>query len=141
MEMKLFGIKFRPLEDVKCVLVGMLISGFVLGSCSRLTFADVKEGFASMGSSVDYTMGDGVKGSYDTRKLDSVAPNLESNTAGALPLAPGEMFFFAKNEFKPECCVPSFSSVSSADGCACVTKEQVDYINMRGGNRTCSSIY
>ena len=48
---------------------------------------------------------------------------------------------FAKNEFKPECCVPPFSGVSSADGCACVTKEQVDYINMRGGNRSSSSIY
>ena len=139
--MKLFGIKFRPLVVVLCVLVGMLISGFVLGSCSRLTFSDVKEEFASMGSSVDYTMGHGVKGSYDTRKLDSASPNLESNTAGPLPLAPGEMFFFAKNEFKPECCVPAFSNVSSADGCACVTKEQVDYINMRGGNRSCSSVY
>ena len=141
MEMKLFGIKFRPLVVVMCVLVGMLISGFVLGSCSRLTFADVKEGFASMGSEIDYAMGKDVKGSYDTRKLESVSPNLESNTAGALPLAPGEMFFFAKNEFKPECCVPPFSSVSSADGCACVTKEQVDYINMRGGNRSCNSVY
>jgi len=129
MEMKLFGIKFRPLVVVMCVLVGMLISGFVLGSCSRLTLADVKEGFASMGSSVDYAMGQGVKGSYDTRKLDSVAPNLESNTAGALPLAPGEMFLFAKNEFKPECCVPSFSSVSSADGCACVTILQFCLLN------------
>jgi len=141
MEMKLFGIKFRPLVVVMCVLVGMLISGFVLGSCSRLTLADVKEGFASMGSSVDYTMGQGVKGSYDTRSLDSASPNLDSNKAGALPLAPGEMFLFAKNEFKPECCVPSFSSASNADGCACVTKEQVDYINMRGGNRTCGSVY
>ena len=51
------------------------------------------------------------------------------------------MFLFAKNEFKPECCVPSFSSASNADGCACVTKEQVDYINMRGGNRSCGSVY
>ena len=80
-------------------------------------------------------------GSYDTRHLNNIAQNLEANHGPALPLPPGEMFFFADNKFKPECCVPPFSSVSSSDGCACVTKEQVDYINMRGGNRTCSEVF
>ena len=141
MEMKLLGFKFRPMVVVACIIVGALISTFVLGSCSRLSLNDVKESFASMGAPTDYTLGEGVKGSYDTRHLASNAPGLDSNQAGAIPLAPGELFFFAKNEFKPECCVPPFSGVSSADGCACVTKEQVDYINMRGGNRSSSSIY
>ena len=141
MEMKLLGFKFRPLVVLLCVLVGMAISGFVLGSCSKFTLTDIKEGFAGMGAPMNYEMGAGVKGAYDTRKLESIAPNLEANQASPLPLSPGQLFFFDKNEFKPECCVPPFSSVSNADGCACVTKEQVDYINMRGGNRSCGTVY
>ena len=141
MEMKLLGFKFRPLVVLMCVLLGMAISGFVLGSCSKLTLADIKESFEGMGAPTHYEMGKGVKGSYDSQKLASISPNLDANHASALPLAPGQLFFFDKNEFKPECCVPPFSSVSNSDGCACVTKEQIDYINMRGGNRSCGNAF
>ena len=141
MEMKLLGFKFRPLVVLMCVLLGMAISGFVLGSCSRFTLSDIKESFEGMGAPTNYEMGQGVKGAYDVQKLASISPNLDANQASALPLAPGQLFFFDKNEFKPECCVPPFSSVSNSDGCACVTKEQVDYINMRGGNRSCGTAY
>jgi len=141
MEMKLFGMKFRPFVVILCVVIGITLGCFVLCSCAKISIKDVKEGFNEMGASPTYNMGAGVKGSYDTRHLQSISPNLEANHGSVLPLPPGEMFFFADNEFKPECCVPPFSSVSSADGCACVTKEQVDYINMRGGNRTCSEVF
>jgi hypothetical protein len=141
MEMKLFGMKFRPFVVILCVVIGITLGCFVLCSCAKISIKDVKEGFSEMGASPTYNMGAGVKGSYDTRHLQSISPNLEANHGSVLPLPPGEMFFFADNEFKPECCVPPFSSVSSADGCACVTKEQVDSINMRGGNRTCSEVF
>tara|TARA_B100000795_G_C22806455_1_gene445224 strand:+ start:177 stop:602 length:426 start_codon:yes stop_codon:yes gene_type:complete len=141
MEMKLFGFKFRPFIVVSCIIIGAIIGCFVICSCSKITLKDVKEGFTDFGASTGYNMSDGVKGSFGNRKLPGAAPNLEANMGPKLPLAPGEMFFFADNEFKPECCVPPFSSVSSADGCACVTKEQVDYINMRGGNRSHSEVF
>jgi hypothetical protein len=134
MEMKLFGIKFRPLIVVSCVIIGIIIGCYSICSCSHM----VKEAF---GANTGYDMSNGVTGSYGNKKLESLTQNLESNRGPVLPLVPGEMFFFANNEFTPECCVPPFSSVSSADGCACVTKEQVDYINMRGGNRTYSEVF
>ena len=48
-------------------------------------------------------------------------------------LKPGDIMTFANTEFKPECCP---STYTSSTGCACITQEQVDYINQRGGNRT-----
>ena len=137
MEMKLFGIKFRPFIVVSCVIIGIIIGCYSICSCSHM----VKEAFTDFGAETNYNMSQGVSGSYGNKKLNSLAPNLEANRGPVLPLAPGEMFFFANNEFSPECCVPAFSSISSADGCACVTKEQVDYINMRGGNRTYSEVF
>jgi len=141
MEMSLLGLKFRPLVVILCMVVGMIIGCFVLCSCSRVGLDSLKEGFKEMGAPVMYNMSNGVTGAYANRKLQSISQNLESNSGPKLPLPPGELFFFADNEFKPECCVPPFSSVSSADGCACVTKEQVDYINMRGGNRSCGEVF
>lgn len=141
MEMKLMGMKFRPMVVILCVLVGMVIGAFALCSCAKITLKEVKEGFVTMGAPTRYNMSVGVPGSYGTRKLQSIAPHLDVNRGPKLPLPPGELFFFADNEFKPECCVPPFSSVSSADGCACVTKEQVDYINARGGNRSASEVF
>lgn len=80
-------------------------------------------------------MGQGVIGSYDTRKLPSIAQNLSTHVGPKVPLPAGQMFFFANNNFRPECCVPPQSGVSNGDGCACVTQEQVNYISSRGGNR------
>ena len=46
---------------------------------------------------------------------------------------PEELHFFANNEFTADCCP---SSYSSSTGCACMTPEQLNYLNTRGGNRT-----
>lgn len=141
MEIKLFGLKFRPIIVLLSGIVGMLIGVFVLCSCSKVTAKDIKEGFESLGAPTSYNMNNGVPG-YNTQKnLQNIAPALNTNKGPKLPLPPGQLFFFADNEFKPECCSPPFSNVSSADGCACVTKEQVDYINARGGNRSNGEVY
>jgi len=50
-----------------------------------------------------------------------------------VPLSDSQMFFFQDNQFKPECCPSSYSSGS---GCACISSEQIKYLNERGGNRT-----
>ena len=57
----------------------------------------------------------------------------EQNRGTAVPLPEGQLFMFADNEFKPECCP---STYSSSNGCACMTEEQVKYLNERGGNRS-----
>ena len=60
--------------------------------------------------------------------------------ATSLPLPPGQLFMFDKNEFKPECCSgPGKNPYSSSTGCLCMTKEQRAYLYQRGGNRTMAS--
>ena len=63
------------------------------------------------------------------------------NNAGAAytadePLKNGELVIFAKNKSKPECCP---SPYSTSTGCVCMTPEQINYLNTRGGNRTSDS--
>jgi len=141
MEIKILGVKIRPVIVVLCLLVGMIVGGFALCSCAKITLQQVKEGFEELGANRSYNMSDGVPGSYGKSHLRDITQQLNTNQGPKIPLPPGELFFFANNEFKPECCLPPFSSVSSADGCACVTKEQVDYINSRGGNRSGGGVY
>ena len=57
----------------------------------------------------------------------------KDNVGTPVPLPEGELFFFADNKFKPECCP---STYSDSMGCACLSQAQVDYVNQRGGNRT-----
>jgi hypothetical protein len=57
-------------------------------------------------------------------------------TGTQVPLPDGELFFFQNNQFKPECCP---SPYSASTGCACMSSEQIAYLNSRGGNRTCDS--
>ena len=57
-------------------------------------------------------------------------------TGTQVPLPDGELFFFQNNQFKPECCP---SPYSASTGCACMSSEQIAYLNTRGGNRTSDS--
>jgi len=43
------------------------------------------------------------------------------------------LFMFKDNQCKPECCGASYACDG---GCVCTTKEQRNFINSRGGNRT-----
>ena len=43
-----------------------------------------------------------------------------------------ELFMFANNQCKPECCGASFSC---SGGCVCTTAQQRQFINTRGNNR------
>lgn len=54
-------------------------------------------------------------------------------TGTQVPLPEGELFFFQNNQFKPECCP---SPYSASTGCACMSTEQIAYLNSRGGNRS-----
>jgi hypothetical protein len=55
-----------------------------------------------------------------------------------IPLPEGELDMFATTEFKPECCPNSFST---SMGCACMTNQQLKYLNDRGGNNVPYDIY
>ncbi len=103
-----------------------------------------KEGF---GDFSEYKKGENntdVTGSWMSKAnkyssdLGYQATNCKSNAyvGTAVPLPDGELFFFQNNQFKPECCPGPYSS---STGCACMSTEQIRYLNTRGGNRTSDS--
>lgn len=48
-----------------------------------------------------------------------------------IPLPEGENVLFATTKFSPKCCPTGYST---ADGCACMTLGQYNYLEERGGN-------
>ena len=121
--MKLFGFKFR----VEVVIVSMIIG--CLLCCHLFCNCITKEGMETIGSSLDYMMNKGVH----QMKYAEIERPYEVAMGPQVPLPEGQMFFFSQNDFKPECC--SYSNISGTGGCACITKEQNDYVVSRGGNK------
>ena len=67
--------------------------------------------------------------------LQQVHQTLQHKKApNKIPLPEGQLFYYANNDFKPECC--KHSSISGTGGCACETEEQVKFLESRGGNKT-----
>ena len=163
MELKLFGYEARLEIVVACIVIGM-IAGLLMfcdcfqyGSLEGMTIknmndkkagdkkangkkASVKEGFVNLSNNelnIDdsYTMGwvqtakRYASGMGNKNRLNTY----KDNVGTPVPLPEGELFFFTDNKFKPECCP---STYSNSMGCACLSQDQVDYINQRGGNRT-----
>jgi len=103
----------------------------------------VNEGMTSIGSDINEVQNGDVAGMWVT-KANTYASEFGygtiNNTGSAYsadePLKNGEMVIFAKNKFKPECCPAPYSS---STGCVCMTPEQINYLNTRGGNRTSDS--
>lgn len=102
-----------------------------------------KEGMALMGSDVNEVQNSDVAGMW-VSKANTYASEfgygIINNTGSAYtadePLKNGELVLFAKNKFKPECCPAPYSS---STGCVCMTPEQINYLNTRGGNRSSDS--
>lgn len=145
MEIKILGYKMRIELIVLSILVGSFIGANVFCNCS----GGVKEGFnvarQMTGSVLNYSMGKGVKGSWDkpnnSYNYNSWFKHLDGNTQGYKPPFPvrqGQLDMLAKNKFDPNCCP---STYSSSTGCLCVTPDQMKYLNERGGNRTFATEY
>lgn len=122
-----FPIQFRLEVAIACILLGMFIQANTAYNC--LT----QEGMAVGGAALNYAMGKGVPGESGS------SPELANNPAEMyekvqVPLPPGQLFMYANNDFKPECC--KNSTISGSTGCACETQEQIDYIAKRGGNKS-----
>jgi hypothetical protein len=138
MEINVLGQKLRVELIIMCILVVWFISANMFCSCA----GGVKEGFNAAldlsGAALDYTMGTGVKGSWDKPRASREAPNinasLEGNIGGPIPLPEGELFIWRENKSDPNCCPATYST---SEGCICSSPEQMTYLNERGGNRTC----
>lgn len=159
MELKLFGYEARVEVVVACIMIGMLAGLFMFCDCFQYSVlegmtpndvnnkkangkkaGDKKEGFVNLSNNelnIDdsYTMGwvqtakRYASGMGNKNRLNTY----KDNVGTPVPLPEGELFFFADNKFKPECCP---STYSGSMGCACLSQDQVNYINQRGGNRT-----
>jgi hypothetical protein len=105
--------------------------------------SNTKEGMDTMGADVNEVQNSDVAGMW-VSKANTYASEFGyqaiNNTGSAYtadePLKNGSLVMFAKNKFKPECCPSPYSSSS---GCVCMTPEQINYLNTRGGNRTTDS--
>ena len=159
MELKLFGYEARLEVVVACIIIGMRAGLFMFCDCFQYSIlegmtpnnmnskkangknpSDKKEGFVNLSNNdlnIDdsYTMGwvqtakRYASGMGNKNRLNTY----KDNVGTPVPLPEGELFFFADNKFKPECCP---STYSDSMGCACLSQDQVNYINQRGGNRT-----
>lgn len=132
MKLNILGFKMRLEILIICMFVGSVIAGTSFCSCA----GGIREGFMIgtnlAGAVIDYSMGDGVKGSYLVNTEEH--NKLESNSKGlGVPLPEGKLSLFGENEMSSNCCP---STYSSSKGCVCATPEQVSFLNKRGGNRT-----
>ena len=114
-----------------CVLAAFLL--VVL--CLQASYA---EGFTPYGSRIDAL--DSSAWVTDAKAYNnSRSTGKRSDYKGTpVPLPGEEMFYFKENQFKPECCPATYST---STGCACMSVDQKNYLNERGGNRTFSTNY
>lgn len=133
MFINLFGMKLR----VECIVISMII-GAVLG-CHLLCGCATKEGMEVAGAALGYKMSQGVHNDKYDPKVGMGEMNGGNRLSPSVPLPEGQLFFYANNDFSGKCC--ESSNVSGTSGCACITKEQYDYLNSRGGNRTSGAEY
>jgi hypothetical protein len=132
MDINIFGYKFRLELIILIVILAIIINSTLLCSCSKVS--SVQEGMAVL----DYKMGEGVHSSWDTKEQTTGSSvnwrKQDHDTYHGGIVHPDESLgFFSNTQFKPECCG---SNYASSGGCACMNKQQMDYINTRGGNRT-----
>lgn len=166
--MQIFGLSCRIEIVILSLIIGIILGAHLLCSCSKITIsgassdiksilgstgAPLKEGFinnlgsSDYGAALNYSMDQGVPNGDWTAAATNYAKvmgNTDNTKSGQyykgtqVPLPPGQLFIFADNEVKPECC-PSY--YSSSTGCVCTSQAQWDYLNERGGNRTFTTEY
>ena len=130
--MEILGFKLRPELLTAIIVLAIIIWITSISSCAKVN--SIQEGMATL----DYKMGEGVHSSWETREQDkgsSIEWRMQDHDAHLSDfVSPDEkLAFFARTQFKPECCG---SSYASSGGCACMSKQQMNYLNTRGGNRT-----
>jgi len=131
--------------SVKTIIILGIIWGGICGIAAIYILGGVKEGFTTIatgiGSAINYKIGDGVKNSWDKtsdtedgtnpKAVPDLDRSMEYNSLIDLSKK-DDLVFFNNNTFSPDCC-PSI--YSNSDGCACITPEQLTYLNSRGGNK------
>ena len=135
MKLSLFGYKLDVKYIIAAIVLYFIISSLTITSCSKIN--SLQEGMAVLG----HSMGEGVSTSWENKEQEQPIHGFRGKEHDAnqaeLVQPDQELSFFSKTEFKPECCG---SNYASSGGCACMNKQQMDFINTRGGNRTTDGI-
>jgi hypothetical protein len=143
----MLGEKISIRNLIIILVLGIFIGMNVWCSCSGGLLEGFQAGKHITMSALDYTMSNGVpvtwkdKGYVGTGTVntpDDWYNQLKNNVGGRVPLPEGELLMFAENTFDPSCCPSTYSNSS---GCACISGEQMQYLNERGGNRTSNGLY
>ena len=71
--------------------------------------------------------------SLDSTQDDNFFSRLSNHEGGQIPLPEGILNFFYANKFDAGCCLKP-QNYSSSTGCACISEEQMRFLNERGGN-------
>ena len=143
MKGSLFNQRVKLINIIVLVVLGVVIGSSLLCSCG----AGSREGFSlAQSAPINYNIGAGVPGSWENSASSSstqsaMFASLQGNQGTPVPLPEGEMFYFSGNKFSGGCCTGPVSSYSNSNGCACMSLEQAQYLNQRGGNRTYASQY
>lgn len=150
MKLKLLGVTIRLEYVIIAILLYLVISGNLLTGCSKVS---LKEGMQMlMGSSLDYNMGEGVQGSWSTKTQqqgNSISWRSQDHDSYNSEMVSSDvMNFFANTDFSPNCCGSTYSANGgltgqgyTSGGCACLSPEQMNFLNQRGGNRTMNTEY
>lgn len=140
MILNIFGQKLRLEILILIMFVGAFIGVNLLCGCA----GGIKEGFDAgvtlTGAALDYTLGKGIPYGWKDSAMqqNDFKPSdwykqLENNVGGTVPLQDNKLSMFSDTEFAPRCCPATYTNSS---GCACLSPDQAQYLNQRGGNRT-----
>ena len=143
MEFKAFGQNIRLEIILLCLILGTLVFMVTTCSCFKMsvfeTFSSVNEGMNNMAPLNDQIMANSPNSWANKASeyaggmgYESILAGQKNHVGTAVPLE-NTMLMFKDNKFKPECCP---STYTNSTGCACVSTEQTQYLNQRGGNRT-----
>jgi len=131
MNIKILGFTFRLEILIAIVFIYFVLSGHLFCSCSKVGLRESFTLLKTLGDApLDYKMGKGVEGSWDTKKQNNINISDSVSNGTQVPLN-GTLFFFNNNKGGTKC----NTNYSTSDGCISMTAEQGKYLNSRGGNR------
>jgi len=95
-----------------------------------------KEGFSNMGNLFSPQF---ENAKHKGASAEAWANKPYQGPTGEMVYPDSDLFFFAKTNSSPECCL--YSSYSDSGGCKCLSAQQWQYISDRGGNNMPPSEY
>ena len=138
-------MKSLHLNLVLITSLALVIVYFLFNRCTCVEKENTKENMTNLNPApIGFNLSDGVPGDrwaqHRTETLNSPDSDdsfkrLAHIEAGQVPLPEGLLNFFYANTFDAKCCFKPHN-YSSSTGCACISEEQMRFLNERGGNNT-----